>query len=72
MSVTFIFTLSLAMLCAASAFAALQHRLPEVYIILNGNFEEKPDPRYLMKTRVYNMKFTVGDAKKWLSWINDG
>ena len=33
------------------------------YIIQNGNFEEKPDPRYLKKTRVCNMKFTVGDAK---------
>ncbi|BAT91284.1 hypothetical protein LR48_Vigan08g206500 [Vigna angularis] len=51
MSVTFIFTLSVAILSAASAFAAVQHRSPEVYL-QNGNFEEKPDPRYLKKTRL--------------------
>ncbi|XP_015952962.1 protein DUF642 L-GALACTONO-1,4-LACTONE-RESPONSIVE GENE 2 [Arachis duranensis] len=42
----FIFNLCLALLFAASAFAK-----PEVYI-QNGNFEEKPDPRFLKKTRI--------------------
>ncbi|KAG5013792.1 hypothetical protein AAZX31_09G208300 [Glycine max] len=51
MSETFIFTLSLVMLCAASAFAAVPHRLPEVYL-KNGNFEENPNPKYLKKTRL--------------------
>lgn len=39
------------MLCAASAFAAFQRRLPEVYL-QNGNFEEKPNPRNMKKTRL--------------------
>ncbi|TKY67973.1 hypothetical protein E2542_SST10870 [Spatholobus suberectus] len=51
MAATFIFTLSLAMLCAASAFAAVQHRMPEAYL-QNGYFEEKPDPRYLKDTKL--------------------
>ncbi|KAE9616923.1 hypothetical protein Lal_00035172 [Lupinus albus] len=49
MAVTFIFVLYLALLFTASTFASVQPRLPEAYL-QNGNFEEKPDPKYLKKT----------------------
>nr|AGV54565.1 hypothetical protein [Phaseolus vulgaris] len=43
--------LLLALLCAASAFAALEPRVPEAYL-QNGNFEEQPNPKYLKKTKL--------------------
>ncbi|KAK7263897.1 hypothetical protein RJT34_31496 [Clitoria ternatea] len=51
MALSFIFTLSLVLLCAVSAFAEIQPTLSEVYL-QNGDFEEKPDPRYLKKTKL--------------------
>ncbi|RDX60757.1 hypothetical protein CR513_61077 [Mucuna pruriens] len=51
MAVTHISTLFLALLFAASAFAALQPRVPEAYL-QNGNFEEQPNPKYLKKTKL--------------------
>ncbi|XP_061353727.1 protein TEEBE-like [Gastrolobium bilobum] len=51
MAVTFIFTFFLALLFAVSASASVQPRLPEAYL-QNGNFEEKPDPKSLKKTKL--------------------
>ncbi|XP_028798308.1 uncharacterized protein LOC114753766 [Neltuma alba] len=51
MGVTATFVLCLTLLLAASALAAVQPRVAEAYLE-NGNFEEKPDPKNLRKTKL--------------------
>ncbi|CAJ2655184.1 unnamed protein product [Trifolium pratense] len=51
MAVTFKCTIFITLLFASSAFANVHPRSPEVYF-QNGNFEEKPNPRFLKKTRL--------------------
>ncbi|AES87990.2 uncharacterized protein [Medicago truncatula] len=52
MAVTFfICTLFMTLLFAASAFAKVHPRSPEVFF-QNGNFEQQPNPKYIKKTRL--------------------
>ncbi|RHN59933.1 hypothetical protein MtrunA17_Chr4g0019571 [Medicago truncatula] len=51
MEVKFISTFFITLLFAVSAFANVHLRSPEVYF-QNGNFEEKPNPRFIKETRL--------------------